>query len=299
MRALATTLLAVVVTGCGGAKSAVDTSAADQAAITKIHEEYVTHFNLHHASAVADLMADSAVFLGADGSVDVWRAAIVAGLEQTMAASPSLTLAPAETKVMGDHALTRGGYTLAMTPPGGAAITLTGNYLTEFERANGAWKIGGVVTNYDAPPPEGLPRDTATTPPPPESGTMKELVGGFVQHYNLGHASVVAGLFTDSAVAMFADTPISRGRAAIESYLTGQVSQGSPQLTVHDVNTEVLPGGWAIDGGWWEVSATTPDGPMNRVGAYMLLARQQADQTWKIEWFATNGGVVPTTVAAK
>lgn len=288
--------LAAMVTACGGDKAATVAPPDDQAAIARLHDDYTTHFNLHHATAVAALMTDSAVFLGADGSIDVNRAAIVAGLEQTMAASPTLTLSPAETMVLGDVAVTRGAYTLAMKPAGGEAISLSGSYMTRFERADSGWKIGAVLTNYDAPPPAGLPRDTTTMDPPPDAGTMTALVSGFAQHYNMGHANVVAGLFTDSAVAAFGDAPVSRGRGAIESYLAAEMAQGSPQLTVHDVATEILPGGWALDGGWWEVKAKGPAGAaMNRSGTYMLVAREQADKTWKIHWFAANGGPAPAS----
>jgi uncharacterized protein (TIGR02246 family) len=266
-----------------------DESAA-LAAIDKIHTDYVTHFNLHHASAVADLHGDSAGFFGADGSVDMGKAAILKGLEETVAAKPTITLTPAETKVFGDRAVTRGAYTFAMTPPGGAAVNVGGNYLTIFERAAGTWKIRGVVTNYSAAPPAGTPRDTTTTTPPPDAGTMKDLVASYMQHYNQGHASVVAGLYTENAHSAFADTTAAEGRAAIEAQLTKQMAQGSPQVTVHDVSTTELPGGWAIDGGWYEVKATSPQGPVNRIGVYLLLAQRQADSSWKIHWSVTNGG---------
>lgn len=291
-RLLALLGFAVMASGCGGAREA-DPTAADQAAIAKLHEDYATHFNAHHASVVADLMSDSAVALMADGSVDMGRAAILAGLEETMAASPTLTLRPAETRVFGDRAATIGGYSIGMTPPGGAAVTLSGNYMTQYLRENGTWKIRAVLTNYDAPPPEGLPRDTVMTTPPPDAGTMASLVGPFAEHYNMGHASVVAALFADSAWAAFADTPAGRGRAGVEAYLAGQIANGAPQLTVHDVATTALSDGWALDGGWWEATATTPDGPRTRRGTYMLLASQAADQSWRIEWFISNGAVVP------
>ncbi len=288
---------------CGGDKAgnqAADGAAA-QAAIDKLHADYTTHFNLHHGSVVADLYRDSAVALGADGSVEIGKAAILKGLDRRLAASPTLTLTPAETKIFGARAATRGSYTIAMTPPGGAAVTLSGNYLTTFLRENGVWKIGGVVTNYDAPPPAGTPRDTTTVagPPPPDNGTLKELVAGYAQHYNLGHASVVAGLYTDSAYSAFADAPAKQGRAAIEAYLTEQMAQGSPQLTIHAVGTTELPDGWAIDGGWYEVKATTPQGPTARMGAYMILARRGADNSWKIHWSVTNGGPAPASAPAK
>ena len=58
---------------------------AAQAAIAKLHTDYTTHFNLHHASAVADLYADSSGYFGADGSIDQGKPAIQKGLEETMA----------------------------------------------------------------------------------------------------------------------------------------------------------------------------------------------------------------------
>jgi uncharacterized protein (TIGR02246 family) len=281
--------LALALTACGGPPA--DPAAADRAAIATLHDEYATHFNQGHATAVADLMADSAVFLGADGSVDLGRAQIVAGLEASFAGKPTLTLAPAETIVLGDRAFTRGGYSLAMSPPAGAPLTLAGNYLTAFGRQDGAWKITAVLTNYDATPPAGVPWDSSTAgTPPADQGTMGDLVTAFTTHFNAGHAAEVAALFTDSAVAMFADTTPATGRAAIERHLAGVLAQGAPQITIHDVGTEVLPEGWAFDGGWWVITATAPEGPRTRIGGYVLLARQQADGSWRIHWFASNAG---------
>ena len=289
--------------GCGGDKAGDKTTdtAAAQAAIDKIHADYTTHFNLHHAGPVADLHSDSAAFLGADGSVDLGKPAILKGLEETISASPTLTLTPAETKFFGaDNALTRGSYTIAMTPPGGAALNLSGNYLTAFRRESGVWKISAVTTNYDAPPPAGTRRDTTMSgsAPPPDLGTLKDLVAAYAQHYNLGHASVVAGLYTDSSYSAFADAPAKQGRPAIDAYLKEQMAQGSPQLTIHEVATTDLPDGWAIDAGWYLVNATTPQGPASRAGAYMLLAQRQADNSWKIHWSVTNGGPVAAPAPA-
>ncbi len=59
------------------------------------------------------------------------------------------------------------------------------------------------------------------------------------------------------------------------------------------VGTSEFPDGWAIDGGWYEIKAKGPKGPVNRIGAYMLLARKQADNSWKIHWSVNNGGPAP------
>ena len=69
--------------------------------------------------------------------------------------------------------------------------------------------------------------------------------------------------------------------------ITGQ------QIEIHDVGTLDLGGGWALDGGWFVVTATTPDGPMAQEGTYMNLVRQQPDGTWKIHWAVSNGHMRP------
>jgi len=53
-----------------------------------------------------------------------------------------------------------------------------------------------------------------------------------------------------------------------------------------------------IDGGWFEIKATTPQGPTGRMGGYMLLARREADNSWKIHWSITNVGPAPAPAGA-
>ena len=275
-------------TGEEGAETAeMAAMAADEAAIEQIRADYVTHYNMHHAPIVADMFSDSAVFLGAEGSVEMGKAAILAGLEVDMAGSPTLSLTTAETRVMGDAAVARGTYSVSTTPEGGTAMTLTGNYMTMFARENGTWKIAAVVSNFDAPPPADLPRPEPPAEAPPEMGTLTDLVAQYTLHHNLGHAPMVAALYTDDAVAAFPDAAPLVGRAAIEAGLTESLAQGNPQLTIHAVGTEEL-GEWAIDGGWYEITATTEQGPVASSGAYMLLARRGDDGAWKIHWIIGN-----------
>ncbi len=74
-------------------------------------------------------------------------------------------------------------------------------------------------------------------------------MAAYTQQYNAGHASVVAGLYTVSAYSAGANSPPAQGRAAIEASLTQAISQGSPQLTIHDISTTELAGGWATGPG--------------------------------------------------
>ncbi len=287
-------LMAGLALACAGdtGETADDTAemaamAADEAAIEQIRADYVTHYNMHHASMVADMFSDSAVFLAADGAVDMGKAAIMAGLEADMAGTPNLSINTAETMVLGDYAVARGTYSVTTTPPEGEAMTLTGNYMTMFARENGAWKIGAVVTNLDAPPPEGFPWAEGVAEPPPEEGQLTDLYAAYAQHYNLGHASMVADLYTEDGVASFANEAPVSGRAAIEARMAEQMAEGNPQLTIHAVGSEIL-GEWALDGGWYELSMTTEAGPVTTTGAYMLLARRAEDGSWKIHRSITN-----------
>jgi uncharacterized protein (TIGR02246 family) len=276
---------------CGGEQAdlpEISAAAADTAALEKIRADYVSHYNMAHPPIVAEFFSDSAIFLGADGSIDEGKAEILAGLEAGMAAKPALGLATEETIIMGDHAIGRGTYTLAMTPPGAASqLNVAGNYMTYFTRENGVWKIRVVVTNYDAPPPEGLPRAAADSSAPPESGTMKDLANEFATHHNMGHASVVAGLYTEDAIAAFPNSKPAQGRAAIETALTALMAEGSPQITVHDVGTTQLDAEWALDGGWYELKPKTGAAT---AGVYMSLVRKAQDGTWKIHRSISNTG---------
>ena len=276
---------------CGGEAAdppEVSVASADTAALEKIRADYVTHYNMAHAPVVAEFFSDSAIFLGADGSIDEGKAEIQAGLEAAMAAKPTLGLATEETIILGDHAIGRGTYTIAMTPPGAASqLNAAGNYMTYFTRENGAWKIRAVVTNYDAPPPEGLPRAPADSSVPPENGTMKDLANEFATHHNMGHASVVAGLYTDDAIVAFANAKPVQGRAAIEAALTALMAEGSPQITIHDVGTTQLDAESALDGGWYEIKSKTA---APTAGIYMSLVRKGPDGTWKIHRSISNSG---------
>lgn len=278
----------------GSAEAASDVApSADEAAIQQIATDYAQHYNLHHASVVADLFSDSAVALYADGGIHVGKAAITADLEADMANSPNLTLTPASVMVFGDRAVGHGEYTVTLTPPGGTATTLAGHYMTAFGRQNGAWKIDGLLTNLNADPPADLPMGESPAEAPPDNGTMTELVAGYTEHFNLGHANAVAALYTEDATVSFANRPVSQGRAAVEAALAERLAVGSPKIEIHDVNTEDIADGWKLDGGWYRVTATPPEGAITQEGTYVLLARREPDGSWKIHWAVTNGRVTP------
>ena len=302
-RILPVLCVALLAVSCGGEPAEDETTtdaaaeaagvdaavSADEAAIDALRLDYVQHYNMHHASVVADMYADSAVWLSADGSVLENRDEILASLETAMGGTPTLNLSTRDVMVFGDYAVAIGDYDIQTTAPDAGAISVAGHYLTGFNRVDGQWKIIGVVTNYNAEPPAGLPVVMDDGDAPPENGTMTEMVTAYETHFNLGHADMVADLFTDDAVAALGNLPLSQGSAAIEAALQQRIAMGdSPQVDIHDVYTMELGDGWAIDSGWYEITATGEAGPVGQSGAYINLVRRQADGSWKIHWLVSN-----------
>jgi uncharacterized protein (TIGR02246 family) len=260
---------------------------ADQQAIAVIADTWQTSFNAGNAAMVADLYVDDLFQLSANGQNSMGRDAFVAATEETMATSPTISLTPGETLVMGDMAVAWGGYAIEATPPDAEAIAYSGTWITAFTKVSGEWKIMGSLNNYDAVPPEGITFADAGEPPA-EEGTMGDVTEAYETHWNLGHPSMVADLYTDDAMAAFANAPPVNGRAAIEAALTERMGAAPTTIDIHDVGTAELGDGWAIDGGWYEITATDSGEPV-QAGSYMTLARQAEDGSWQLHWAVTNG----------
>ncbi|MGK2962280.1 MAG: YybH family protein [Gemmatimonadaceae bacterium] len=267
--------------------------AAAVAAIEQIRADYVTHYNAHHASVIAEMFADSAVSLNADGSVEMGRPAIQASLEEAMKGAPTLDLKSGEVMVFGNHAVGRGTYTVTTTPPGGSAMSLAGSYMTHFTKLDGQWKISSVTTNYNAPMPEGM-RQPSGAEAPPDQGTMQTVLTSFTQAFGAGDWAGLAALYDEDAYGSWSGEGAHEGRSAIQTRFTNRYAGStSQQIEIHDVSTLELAPGWALDGGWWVVTGAT--GAASLDGIYMHLMRQQEDGSWKIHWAVVNGGpTLPT-----
>ena len=230
----------------------VDADAAAVAAIEDLRAGYVQHYNLHHPSMVADYYTDDAVTLLADGSVNDGREAILAMLEAAMGGNPTLAVETHDQMVFGDRAVARGGYTVDIAPEGAEAMSLSGHFMGVYDNAGGEWKLSSLLTNYDAPPPEGTlvtPEDEA--PPDLEDHAWADMTAAWGTHFNLGHASMVADLYAEDAVVMWGDAPLREGRAAITAALEEDMAEGSPHIELHDVMLRDLGDGWHVGMGWY------------------------------------------------
>lgn len=119
------------------------------------------------------------------------------------------------------------------------------------------------------------------------------LTASYEQHYNLGHASQTAALYTDSAVALMADGTVARGRTAIEGYLGGQMANGSPQLSIELVDTKSM-GDTAVSIGSWHVTATPAGADTLHAGGHWMAAYERTSDGWKAMALITNYDSEPT-----
>ncbi len=299
LRTLSPLLVGLFLVSCAGEPEAtpeVDAApemaapemSADEQAIAAIADAWQEHYNAGNAAGVADLYIDSMFQLSANGQNSWGRDEFVAATEESMAASPTVSLTPGETLVMGDNAVAWGGYAIEVTPPDADPMGYSGTWITAFTKVSGEWKIMGSLNNYDAVPPEGITFAEPDPEEPAEEGTMMDVVEAYETHWNAGDASQVASLYTEDAMSAFANNPAVQGRAAIQAVLGERMGAAPTTIDIHDVGTAEMGDGWAIDGGWYEINAADGGDPV-QAGAYMTLSRQAADGTWQIHWAVTNG----------
>ncbi len=290
-RTLMTALTAMLFISCGGDAEEAPAAAemTDEEQLVELREGWAQHYNMHHASVVAGYYTDEVVTLNADGAVVMGREDNTASLETQMAGSPNISLTGEEMMVFDGLAVALGSYSVETTPEGADPMTITGAYLTSFTKESGDWKINLVVTNYDSPRPEGWAYVVGDGEDAPEDeGTMTDMLGGLATHFNMGHASVAAGYYTDDAITSSGDSPITVGREAVTAYLEEFLAESpGAHLTIHDVATIPLAEGWALDGGWFQVDASEGGDPL-AVGSFLLLCKQAEDGSWQIHWEVGN-----------
>lgn len=284
--------LLLLVVSCAPApepEPAVEPAAPTPAeAIDGVRAVYQDAYNAGDAAAVAALFTEDAWYLPAEGSVNRGAGAIEAALAASMATgSPQATIATLDTMVLGDSAMSRGTWGIEMTAEGAESRAFGGHYMTAFQNVDGEWKISSLMTNFNAPPVEGMPAAPAperTTPDLADS-PIAAAIATYMERYNAGDAAGVAAMYAEDAVVAFADAPLVEGREAIAAnFTTSMAALGSPQLTIHEVGGVDLGDGWYGSGGWFE----TTSGAGNRQGHWMSLMRTDADGNRLTHWAITN-----------
>lgn len=295
-RTISLLFVALLIGACSGDMEEATEAAAmpemspDEMALNQLRDDWATHYNMGHASVVAGNYVEDAFTLGADQSILMDRAAIEASMSALMeAASPQISFSGGENMFFGDRAVGWGTYSTELTTPDGPASS-SGTYMTTFLKVEGDWKIAGVITNFDADPPEGFVyADPPTEAPEPNTENMPamgDLISAYQTHYNLGHPTMVADFYVDDAMAAFANLPYTEGHDAISTLMVERMAAAPANMTINEVGTISLGDGWALDGGSYQM-ADKDSGETIVSGAFLLLVNETSDG-WRIKWAVTN-----------
>jgi len=281
----------------GGADAAAEAEAAaalaaDEAALDELREGYASHYNMGHADVVTDYFQDDGVGLFADGTVARGRDAILAFQQGQMAeGSPQVVLTDLHRKIFGNHALSMGRWDVSITAEGADPVQVGGHYMTASEKGPDAWKLMGVISNYDRQQSAEMLQGTASAEPPAEESTMGDMLRAYEAAWNAGDAAAVTELYADDAKAAFADLPLVEGKVLIGEIMADRVAG---QMELHGVRTVDLGDGWTVDGGWYRMTGLETG---NFVGNYWTVSHEDEDGVRKIDWVVSNGrpeAVIPS-----
>ena len=150
-----------VVIGVAGSLIAMSAYAAPKAAantpgarIDAIRQAFNSAYNAGNAAAIADLLAEDAVWMPPGEPAVVGRSAIEQRYAAQFASTRSFfTLNPGEIRVQANLAWLRGSYQRVDIPvAGGPSTIVTGTYLMTFGRERGDWRIVNDCWNVDETP---------------------------------------------------------------------------------------------------------------------------------------------------
>lgn len=292
-----TALFAVAAVACAGETADTPESApeaeaapemsADEQALADMGEYWATHYNMAHPDMVASLYAADAWFLNSNGALSSGPEEIAEMLGANAAMSPQIEITPGDMMVFGDQAVSWGTYTMTMTPEGAEPLSYGGSYLTHSTKIDGEWKIAGHIGNLADEPFEGFEFSSPESEPGANEGTLGDLEAAWETHYNQGHPDMVADLYTEDAMVSFSRGGPVHGRAAIAETLAALMEQNPSQIDINDLATMDLGNGWALDGGWYQMSPQGGGDP-TQFGGYFQLVRQAEDGSWQIHWSVSN-----------
>lgn len=133
---------------------------------------------------------------------------------------------------------------------------------------------------------------------------IKEVTQQWAAHGKMGHAEVVAKLYTEDAIELPPYMSAVKGRAAIQERIAEAIA-GVTDITITSVEIEGM-GGIAFDRGTYSVTVEEEEterqmkmeGPMMErpttvTGKYIAVLRKQADGAWLLSRLIWNEDVPP------
>jgi uncharacterized protein (TIGR02246 family) len=117
--------------------------------------------------------------------------------------------------------------------------------------------------------------------------------------YNAGDASALAGLFTEDAVLMPPEAPISIGQDGVKSYYQAYFDHFSCVLNA-SVDESGTLGDSGFARGTFTASLTPKAGgePIQIIGKWLNISRIQADGSWRVAQHIWNVPIPPILAGA-
>lgn len=110
----------------------------------------------------------------------------------------------------------------------------------------------------------------------------RQVSEAFAAAYNARDATRIAALYTEDAELMPPDTPVVRGRAAIEALFREKFEQNCA-MELRSASSEVS-GARGFDTGDIAINMSGPDGQNQRVAGKYLAVMKRVGSEWKIAY---------------
>jgi uncharacterized protein (TIGR02246 family) len=259
-------------------------------ALTGLRDGYAEAMRTGDLEALVALYAEDAVYMPAAGIRVTGHEAIGQSLSPVLERVTEVEIAGDASEIIGDWAIERGRYSLMTMPEGAEAVEQAGYYISVSRRQpDGSFKLAWLASNYNAPPAVPSPPDMAPvpTPDPALDETLEVVRSTWEERYNAGNAEGVAALYTEDAVAMFANQEAVEGSAAIQASLE-EMKGMAPRIEIMGEGVARI-GDWVVGRGTHTMTMTSPEGEeMSLAGFHLVVCKQDADGQWKIHWHLGN-----------
>jgi ketosteroid isomerase-like protein len=127
-----------------------------------------------------------------------------------------------------------------------------------------------------------------------DTAALDGLRASYVAAETAGDAAALGALWTDDGVLMPPYMAAVQGSAAIQSYYQGMFDQNTIEASASGEET-VIAGDWSFGRGNFSISITPKAGgdAMHDSGKYIVVARRQADNSWKVARLIFNSNMPP------
>jgi uncharacterized protein (TIGR02246 family) len=147
-----------------------------------------------------------------------------------------------------------------------------------------------------APQPEAA---EPAADPAADMAAIAAMRQGYQTAFNAGDAAGVAAYLTADAYDMENGIPTMVGNSAVQEGLTANFQQNNAQIEITSQKTDV-DGDIAYDRGTYRITMTPKAGgaAMTEEGRYLVVAKRQADGSWKLVELMGNVATPPAPTPA-